>query len=553
LTRTPFSSFDSFTPLFRDYTGSFESLAEFYARDYRSDDDMQRAADDAAAVERDRSALVAALRAQAERFGIADVSESLIAQLESPDSVVVVTGQQLGLFGGPLYTLYKALTAVRLAERLTEVTGRPAVPVFWLEGEDHDFEEVASTALLDRDDPVRVRYERPEPDGGADSGADNGADKGTEHLRTAVGRLELDESITDAVDRVQEILPDSDFAPGLIDLLRSAYRPGRSMMDAFVEVVSTWIGPGRVVFLSPDDTVVKRLARRVFVREIEQHEESARRLADVSRRLEKDYHAQVTSTHLNLFVHADERRAVEVRGDGFGLHGSDRTFTKKELLALVNDDPDALSPNVVLRPLMQDAVLPTAAYVAGPGEIAYFAQFKPLYEWADIPMPIIYPRASVTLMERRIGKILEEHDLNAGDFDDQVERLFRRVVVDEMEVDLEAEFKEKSSSIHQAINGIKPIIGDVDRSLVRSAEATRASFMKDWNKLKDKVVRAEKDTHDIVREQLERASASLYPFGTLQERMLSPLFFMSKYGPDLAERIMEQIDLDTREHQVLDL
>lgn len=537
MTRTPFSSFNSFSRLFRDYTGSFDSLAEFYAWDYRSDDDVRAAADEAATLERDRSALAAALRGQARRFGLAEASDELISRLEDPEAVAVVTGQQLGLFGGPLYTLYKTLTAVRLAEHLSELTGRPTVPVFWLEGEDHDFAEVASTALLDRDDPVRIRYNRP----------------GADDIRSAVGRLELEESITDAVDHAREVLPDSDFAPGLIDLLQSAYRPGRGMLDAFVEVVSTWIGPGRVLFLSPDDTNIKRLARRVFIREIEDHKESARRLTDVSRRLEKDYHAQVASTHLNLFLHADQRRAVERDGDGFRLHGSDRTLTRDELLALVDDDPDALSPNVVLRPLMQDAVLPTAAYVAGPGEVAYFAQFKPLYDWAEIPMPVIYPRASVTLMERRIGRILEEHELTVSDFDDQVERLFRRVVVDEMEVDLEAEFKEKSASLHQSINGIKPIIEDVDRTLIRTAEATRALFMKEWNKLKDKVVRAEKDRHDIVREQLERASASLYPFGTLQERVLSPLFFMSKYGPDLAERILEQIDLDTREHQVLEL
>ena len=159
----------------------------------------------------------------------------------------------------------------------------------------------------------------------------------------------------------------------------------------------------------------------------------------------------------------------------------------------------------------------------------------------------------MTLMERRIGKILDEHNLSVGDFDDQVERLFRRVVIDEMDTNLEDEFKEKSAALHQAVNGIKPIIEDVDRSLVRSAEATRASFMKEWNRLKDRVVRAEKDRHDVVREQLERASGSLFPFGTLQERVLSPLFFMSKYGLDLPERILRELDLDTTEHGIIEL
>ena len=169
---------------------------------------------------------------------------------------------------------------------------------------------------------------------------------------------------------------------------------------------------------------------------------------------------------------------------------------------MLDTDPKCFSPNVVLRPMMQDALLPTAAYVGGPGEVAYFAQFKPLYEWAGLPMPIIYPRASVTVAETKVKKVLDKYALDVDDFGEDLDRLFQRVVLQQMDVDVEAMFKQAGAPLHQAINTLKPKIEQIDRTLVRTAEATRAVLVKELEKLKRRVVRAEKQNHDQVRARL---------------------------------------------------
>jgi bacillithiol biosynthesis cysteine-adding enzyme BshC len=244
--------------------------------------------------------------------------------------------------------------------------------------------------------------------------------------------------------------------------------------------------------------------------------------------------------------------AVDAGEKGLELRNG-TPITEADLLDLLSRDPGSFSPNVVLRPLLQDAVLPTAAYVAGPGEVAYFAQFKPLYDWAHIPMPIIYPRASVTLVERRIEKILDRYSLDVPDFEDQLDRLFRKVVLDNMDVDLDDVFSSAGAHIHEAVNAIKPVIQQMDPSLVKSAEAMRAQFMKEWSSLKNRLVKAERSRQDIVRDQLERAALALVPDGTLQERFVSPVYFMNKYGPDFPQRLLDELELDTETHQVLSI
>ncbi len=537
MNRIPFSSFESFSRLFQDYTEEFEKLAPFFNGDYRSDEDLTRACERAAAKHPNRAPLAEILTRQAASFNLAESSATLLEKISDPSSVAVVTGQQLGLFGGPLYTLFKSVTAIQLAARLEQLTGRGAVPVFWLEGEDHDFQEIASAGFLSGDEASKVVY----------SPADN------DSAMTAVGRHVLTPEITAAVEDVEQLLQPTDFRDELISLVRTAYASENSMLQAFVTVMNAIIGPGRILFLSPDDPGLKSLASPLFAKEIEDFSTSSSLLESVTADLEKDYHAQVQTNPTNLFLHTDTGRvAIDVVNEAFQTRDGEN-ISRDRLTERLADSPQDFSPNVVMRPLMQDTVLPTAAYVAGPGEVAYFAQFKKLYEWADIPMPIIYPRASATLLEKRVGKILERQALSIPDFEEQLERLFGRVVLDHMEVDLDAEFKSASASLHKAVNEIKPVIEKIDRSLVKTADATRAAFMKEWSRLQNRVGKAEKQQHDLMKTQLNRASTSLFPFGILQERVLSPLYFLNKYGPDLGQILIQHLDLNTTAHQVIEI
>lgn len=534
--RIPFSSLPSFSRLFSDYVEQPDQLKPFFDGNFREEPDRLARANAAASAHPDRKPLAHLLRKQAREWGIEENSEPLIHKLEHPDAVAVVTGQQLGLFGGPLYTLYKTLTTIQLAARMEAEMGRSVVPVFWLEGEDHDFEEIAWCGLFDGDTPRTIICPEDEA-----------------QIGRAIGRRTLPQSITATLDELEGLLQPTEFRNDVMHMLRDAYIPGSTFLAAFVQVMQAMTGPGRILFVSPDDPDLKRLGDHVFEHEINDWQGSHERLESVSASLSSTWHAQVTSAPTNLFLHRENgRQAVDAGEQGLTLRDG-TPLTEAELLDLLAREPGSFSPNVVLRPLLQDAVLPTAAYVAGPGEVAYFAQFKPLYAWAHIPMPIIYPRASVTLLERRIEKILDRYELDIPDLEDQLERLFRKVVLDKMDVDLDEAFASAGTHFHEAVNAIKPVIEQVDASLVKSAEAMRAQFMKEWSGLKNRLVKSERSRHEIVKDQLERATQSLVPDGKLQERFVSPIYYMNKYGPDFTQRLLDELELDTETHQVLSI
>jgi bacillithiol biosynthesis cysteine-adding enzyme BshC len=540
LRRVPFDRMPGFSALYTTYCADYDRLAAFYSGDWRSPEALRQAADRAASHPRNRDRLADVLLEQNERWGFDPATWQHIDALRASETVAVVTGQQVGLFTGPLYTPYKTLTTLQLVRRLAEETGRPVVPIFWLEGSDHDFEEVAHVNLLRQNAVAPLRYS-------GHTLPENGN-------LGPVGRLKLNEQITHVIDQVAEILPPTDFRDAMLTHLRAAYQPGRTLLDAFARFMRALFPETGLVFMDPDDVHLKQMAAPLFRREIEDCATSSARLKAVSDVLARDFHAQVHTRPTNLFLCDGEgRHPIDAEEGHFRLRGQDRTFSRNQLLILLDNDPRCFSPNVALRPLMQDGLLPTAAYVAGPGEVAYFAQFKPLYEWAEVPMPVIYPRASLTLTETKVKKVLDTYAVDVADVGEDLDRLFQRVVLQAMDVDIEAVFKEAGGHLHQAINGLKPNIEQVDRTLVRTAEATRASLLKELEKLKGRVVRAEKQNHDQVRAGLEKAQVNLYPGGKLQERSLSVLYFVNKYGPDFLTGLIEQLSLDTSEHQVVEL
>ena len=537
--RRPFEAFRSFSPLFRDYCGRYEVVSDYFAGDFRDPDERRRAAARAAAAERDRDTLADVLLEQNARWDTGEAARSNVELLRRPDSVVTITGQQVGLFSGPLYTILKIITTLQMAELLATETGRPVVPVFWLGSEDHDFEEMASAHFLRRNQLETLTYPRPPAGVGA------------------VGRLRFDETIDEMVDRVDSILPPSDFKPELMGHVRNAYRSGRTFGEAFALLIAALFEGTGLVLVDGSDARLKQLAAPLFAREIQDPERLSEGIRATSARLSEAYHEQVQARPTNLFLLDDAaRRAVDaVDGDEtrFQLRDGSQTWTKDEITDLLRRDPARFSPNVVLRPLMQDLLFPTAMYIAGPGEVAYFAQYRSAYEWAGLPMPLIYPRASATIVESKVAKVLDKFDLDVNDFEQDVDRLFQRIVLSGMEVDVDELFKDASRHLHEAINVLKPAVQKVDPTLVKSAEAVRSAMMGSIMDFKSKVVRAEKRSHDEVRDQLVKADVNLFPAGKLQERMISVLYFVNKYSMGLIGDLRSSLSTDTTEHQIVEL
>jgi bacillithiol biosynthesis cysteine-adding enzyme BshC len=533
--RKSFSEFESFSRLFRDYCERYEVLQDFFAGDYRLADQRKRAADRTAGIDRDRETLADVLLRQNEQWLLDEAVRSNIEQLRDPESVVVVTGQQVGLFSGPLFTILKAITTVQMARQLADETGRPVVPMFWLGGEDHDFEEMASTCVLRQNEVVKLEFPRP-PNVGP------------------VGRIRLGDSIIPLVNQLDEILPPSDFKPDLMRIVRDAYDENRTFSGAFALLITSLFEGTGLVMIDSDDARLKKLASSLFRREIEDPERLSEGIRRTSLKLGENYHEQVQARSANLFLLTDDARyPLDAVDSQFQLRDGSRTYSKDELMDLLERDPAQFSPNVVLRPLMQDFLLPTAMYIGGPGEISYFAQYQSAYEWANVPMPLIYPRASITLVESKVAKILEKYGLEVDDFEEDVEHLFQRIVLSQMDADVDQLFTEAGRHVHEAVNVLKPELEKVDRTLVKSAEATRSALMNELTALKSRVVRAEKRSQDEVREQLGKAAVNLYPGGRLQERTLSILYFLNKYGLHLIDDLRAAISPDTTEHQIVEL
>ncbi len=313
--RVPLTTLRDFSALFVTYATEYEPLAAFYAGDYRDPAVRRERAARVAAHPRDRAILVEVLQEQNARWGLDAATRKHIEALRDSDSVALVTGQQVGLLGGPLFTLYKALTVGKLARRLADELDRPVVPVFWLAGEDHDYEEVASVTVLKGAEPVTLRLERPDPD-----------------YAGPVGRLPLPETIQTLLDELADLLPPTEFQEPLLALLYEIYRPGVSFQDAFARLLKRLVlDEVGLVLIDPDDARLKALARPLFERELTDWETAHARLEAVSRELAARYHVQVQTRPLNLFLLEDHRRIpLDAEPDGFHLRGEDRVLSRAE-------------------------------------------------------------------------------------------------------------------------------------------------------------------------------------------------------------------------------
>ena len=233
------------------------------------------------------------------------------------------------------------------------------------------------------------------------------------------------------------------------------------------------------------------------------------------------------------------------------MRGTGEAWTPAELAHALAADPEPFSPAVALRPVAQDTLFPTVAYVAGPGEASYWAQLRGVYERFGVPMPVVVPRPSLTLAERKVEKVLDKYGLSAMDLAGDLEGLHKRLALEASDADVDAAFKQAAALVNEAIDQAKPAAMAADPSLGKTAEATRAGLQKELAKLKDRVVRAEKRNQDVMRAQLDKARAGLFPGGKPQERVLGPAYVLNKYGPDLFERLADALPDDPAQHRVI--
>lgn len=531
--RVPYGDIAGFSALFVDYVDGKVPAVDYYARGFDESTLLAFAPEAAAARRADRSAVADILVDQQSWWGTDGGALANAERFRDPSATVIVTGQQVGLFTGPLYTVLKALTTVLLARRLEAVSGNPVIPIFWLGSEDHDFDEMATAAIPGKSLTVpRPNVENTGP----------------------VGALVFDASIEALVQELEHALPPTDFRPRVMEMVRASYASGQTFRDAFAKLLRQLLPETGLVLFAQDDERVKRLAAPVWRKEIVGWEASDAALRGISEALASDYHAQVHIRPSNLFLIRDgERRPLDVEDGRFHLRGTDLSWSRDELLNRLETSPESFSPNVVLRPLTQDWLFPTVAYVGGPGETAYFGQYREVYEWAGIPMPAIFPRISLTLIEPGIRRSLDRLEMPPAAFSEDADALFSRLAKERMEINVESLFGRTIGEVNKLIAPLIPDVVQVDASLKKSVEATRAAMQNEIVRLRDRVLKADRRNRDSLRQQVEKVSDGLFPGGKPQERVISPLYFANKYGPDFFVRLMHELDCDTRSHLLIDL
>jgi bacillithiol synthase len=469
-----------------------------------------------------RRELTERLRALNTAAGAGPATLAAIDALGRDDSFAVVTGQQVGLFTGPVYTIYKALTARALAVWLTErFPSYTFVPVFWMETEDHDLVEADTAAYIDAANDLKTVHAF--------------VDEAVRAVNLrAVGGITFDAGIDDAVTRMLADSLQTEFTPWVKDLLARSYREGATFSSAFASFFHALLPDAGIVLLDPSDPALKQLLVPVLLQELDTHPVSGEEVIKRSAELEERYHAQIKPRAVNLFLtHKGGRHAIEPGETGFFLRGTRQRFTHEELVEIATSQPELFSPNVLLRPVFQDYLLPTAAYVAGPAEVSYFAQLQPVYDHFKVPMPIIAPRASLTLVEKKIQKVVDKFDLSYASLFEDPDAIYRGMTAQDGEGTGLRQLEEFKTRISDMLPELTAIAGGIDTNLAEPARTTMAAIERSLDVFATKAFNAHKQRDTVVRRQLEKMQVYTAPGGKPQERVYSIVTFLNKYGPAL--------------------
>jgi len=527
--------------LFLDYLYRYDRVSRFYNGPPFDPQTYARLGQHVQSLQGSRQQLVDILLSQNEAFGAGDETLKNIRRLGHPQTFAVVTGQQVGLLSGPAFTLYKALTAVRLAQSLS-AQGLQSVPVFWLATEDHDLEEVSHASVFDDSyDLVRLDDpgERPAP-------------------HSPVGRVKLTNKITAEIERLESVLPPGDSRSRLIEDLRAAYQPGTTWGQAFGRFVTRLFGRWGVILLDPLDESIHRLTVPIYQEALGRAGELQTILQERSQALVKaGYHAQVhiTDQATLVFTERDGNRLPIHQhpdsGETTFIAGDSEPLPLARLKAKIEKQPLSFSANVLLRPVVQDLLLPTLAYVAGPSELAYLGQASVLYAAFRRPLPVIFPRAAFTLVDHRIERWLEKYHLQVEDVWEGEAHLSQRIAATALAEGWSERFGQAEEDLGALLGRLRKDIEILDPTLLDTLKHTEEKIVYQIERLRGKMTRAALNRSEVLARQEQALRRALMPEKELQERVVSGVYFLGRAGYQLLDRLLDEIPADSSDHHLL--
>lgn len=447
----------------------------------------------------------------------------------------VATGQQAGLFTGPLLTIYKALTAARLAADLEEQLAVPVMPLFTVASEDHDWDEVNHAHVIDLENRL-LRLEVSAP-----------SEIESDTIRPPVFRVPVGPGADAALGQLGQVTPHTEFKSHFVESLRSAYRPDRSMADAFEVALTQLLTRYPFLPIQASHPFVKETSRQLLWNEWEMRTDSTPRLAERAGELRAEgFPLQVKMKEglTNLFVEGAlgrDRVQLDERS-GARLRRSGEVLSADELRHTLESAPDRVSPGVLLRPVAEAVAFPVVAYVAGPAEIAYLAQSQPLFDLHGVPAPVVVPRASFQLVEPKIDKVLKKYALEAADLAGDSAGAINRLLKDQMPLEVADALEALRAAVAAGLRSVESaalardpgsqgVVGRGKRAIFQGIEVLE-------RKLGDRV----KDQHQLMRQQLEKVAVHMYPGGDPQERILNIYPYVIRYGESLLEAVYERAD-----------
>jgi len=535
-----FDKLSGTTKLFLDFIKCQKPASEFFEYNFKDTSSYQTVAEriDGRKYEREKAASM--IMGASSNFGFSDEIKQNIEKLAAPRSVCVFAGQQVGLLLGPMYTMLKALTAYKLAQKLEIELHRPVVPCFWMASDDHDFDEIKTAYFLDRDGNCKGITYNPETQ-------PSGAPMANTILAPEV------ESFLDAVDR--GLLP-TEFSDDIRKQIRETYRAGRSASEAFTDLFTRLTGKLGIVPVDPNFRGMKAEFAPVFRREIEEHEKIFELFESQSQKIvAAGYHRQVhkAGNNLNLFYYDGQRRNIIAEGDKFRFDGHNEGHSKGGLVKLLNERPELFSANVMTRAIAQSHLFPTVSQIVGPSEAAYFAQIRPLFEFHGVPWPVVRPRIFASVLEPHISRMKKKLAIDFAGLANDVEFEVGRAIIRNFPAQTLERAEQVRREVEEPLRELAESLRQGDIESYQAIDHTRRRIDHELNHLSKKLIMAHKKKHEDARKRIYKVAAFLLPCGKFQERVLCPIYFANKFGPEIFAQLNNKLDLNNTGHQLVEI
>ncbi len=474
-----------------------------------------------------------------QRIGADDYTLENISKLENKECLTIITGQQPGLFTGPLYTIYKGLTTIKLANHLSELYKRTIVPIFWVASEDHDFEEVNKIRWITKDNELKDFTFTP-----------NDYQNGLPNYK-----ISTNGNLNKWFDEIISTSYPTEYTDDILGILRNNLKYSLTIDEYFCRLLAKIFQGFGIVFLPSHLSNIRKLSLPIFQKEIENPLSSTRlimKTANTLHNLGLKPTLKRKGNEINFFlIQNNIRRKVTYSSNRFEIEGTKQIFQKNELLKILNDSPDNFSPNVILRPIIQEHIFPNIAYIAGPGEISYFAQLKEVFKLFDVRFAIIYPRNRVVIVEPSLSQIFEKYNFELEKIIDSPKSLTKIM----MKKNVPTKDLKVLELSKQKINGI---LNDVNKKVsIPSIEAHLKKMNefveKGFEKVSNSISNYYQSENNNFSRRMQKIETSLYPNKQPQERVLNIVQFLIKYGYDFMKELYETIDPQKQDLIIFDI